>query len=391
MIAYGQPCFLHTNHTLNATRRTRNKRFLFALLFSAIVEASIGAKLEKYQALMNQRLGALANRMNDGFNRTEGQIDGIHRGQLQLQHEITVLARFTEELADRESTFETTQINIDRQLIEGEISLSRATIENRQLALAAGKATAQQAILDYHLHKRIIALLEHLPVINEIQNNTIYRNKLRKGIIECEELYWYGTNLSHFIAKYQDTEAIEQVEQIITNAPVLRNELAEAEANAQRTLAGREELEEIENATVPDFEMIHFTIHWDPVTLPLNNSWAGGAGQVLSSVLDFGGKVVDDVSGVFNNVVDKGADVIEHTEDTVSGFFSGPIKLIIIIVGTIIGIILVMVFGSCAWRYYKTGNVPNTDKALELATRIGNLNPVTIAGAMASQGITSKI
>jgi len=285
VLAYGQPCFMHNNDTRNGTRTHRTKRFLFALLFSAIVEASISAKLENYQALMNQRLGALASRMNDGFNRIEGQLDGIHRGQMQMQHEITVLARFTEELANRENTFEKTQITIDRQLIEGEIALSRTTIENRQLALATGKASAQAAIIDYHLHKRIISLMEHLPTIKEIQNNTIYSNNLRRGIIECQELYWYGTNLSHFVAKYQDTEALEQVEQIVSNAPMLRWELEEAEASAQRTLPGRKELEEIENATLPAFDLIAFTIHWDPVTLDFNNlSWAGGAQKVLSGV-----------------------------------------------------------------------------------------------------------
>jgi len=51
-----------------------------------------------------------------------------------------------------------------------------------------------------------------------------------------------------------------------------------------------------------------------------NPNWTGGAGKVLRSVLKFGSHVVDDVAGVVNNVVDKGADVIEHTEDTVSGF-----------------------------------------------------------------------
>ena len=123
VLAYGQPCFMHTNYTRNITGNSRTKRFLFALLFSAIVEASISAKLERYQTLMNQRLGALAAKMNDGFNRIEGQLDGIHRGQMQMQHEITVLARFTEELANKESEFEKEQIDIDRQLIEGELLL----------------------------------------------------------------------------------------------------------------------------------------------------------------------------------------------------------------------------------------------------------------------------
>jgi len=396
VLAYGQPCFMHTSYTLNATGNHRTKRFFLSLLFSAmffgIEEAAFSAKLDKYQALMNQKLGALTQKMNDGFNKIEGQLDGIHRGQLQLQHEVTVLAQFTTSLAHRESDFEREQLAIDRQLIEGQIELARATIENRRLALAAGKAGAQAAIVNYHLHKRIMQLVAHLEPIKELQNNTVYRNTLRKGLIECQELYWYGKNLSHFDARYEDTEALEEAEQIVSNAPILRQELRDAEIRAQQTLSFQIDVEGIENATLPSFQLINFTFHWDPVTLDFNNlSWGNGARQILGQVLGFGGKVVDDVAGVFNNVVDKGADVIEHTEDTVSGFFSGPIKIIIIIVGTIIGIILVLVFGSCAMRYYKTGKTPDANKALKLATTIGNLTPVNVAGALASQSITSKV
>jgi len=395
VLAYGQPCFMHTNYTLNATNR-RSKRFFLSLLFSAmffgIEEAAFSAKLEKYQALMNQKLGALVQKMNNGFNRIEGQLDGIHRGQLQMQHELTVLAQYTASLAHKESEFERAQIEVDRQLIEGQIDLARTTIENRQLALAAGKASAQEAIINFHLHKRIIRLMDHLEQVPGLQNNTIYRNTLKKGLIECKELYWYGKNLSEFVSRYEDTNALEKVEGLVSNAPRLRQELYELELRAQQTIPWQLEVENIENATLPPFEKIHFTIHWDPVTLDFNNlSWGNGAREILGQVLGFGGKVVDDVAGVFNNVVDKGADVIEHTEDTVSSFFSGPIKMIIIIVGTIIGIILVMVFGSCAMRYYKTGKTPDPDKALKLATTLGNLNPVTVAGTMATQKVTSKL
>jgi len=395
VLAYGQPCFMHTDYTRNMTGRHRAKRFFLSLLFSAmffgIEEAAFSAKLDRYQALMNQKLGALTQKMNDGFNRIEGQLDGIHRGQLQLQHEVTVLAQFTTSLAHRESDFEREQIAIDEQLIEAQIALARATIENRRLALAAGKAGAQAAIINYHLHKRIMQLMAHLEPIKELKNNTVYRNTLHRGLIEARELYWYGKNLSHFDARYEDTEALEEVEQIVSNAPMLRQELLEAEIRAQQTLAFEVEVENIKNATLPPFEIINFTFHWDPVTLDFNNlSWGNGAREILGQVLGFGGKVVDDVAGVFNNVVDKGADVIEHTEDTVSGFFSGPIKMIIIIVGTIIGIILVLVFGSCAMRYYKTGKTPNTNEALKLATTIGNLTPVNVAGALANTTLTSK-
>lgn len=256
------------------------------------------------------------------------------------------------------------QLTIDRQLIENQIATSRAVLENRQLALAAGKASAQTAIINYHLHKRIIALSEHMEPINTLRNDTVYRNTIRKGLIECEELYWYGKNFSNYLAARNETQAIREVKQKVTELPWLLEEVDEASLRAEATLAGELEVESIESATLQPFEEINFTIHWDPVTIEfIDANWTGGAGKILSSVLNFGGKVVDDEAGVVNNVVDKGVDVIEHTKDKVSGFFSKPIQMIIIIVGSIIGIIMVLVFGSCAWRYAKTGKTPNPDKA----------------------------
>ena len=43
---------------------------------------------------------------------------------------------------------------------------------------------------------------------------------------------------------------------------------------------------------------------------------------------------------------------------------------------------MVLVFGSCAWRYAKTGKTPNPDKALQLAALLSGLKPVAaITGA----------
>jgi len=66
-IAYGQPCFLHNNYTLSEKRK--EKRFFLTLLFSAImggiVEASLksalDAQMDKYNDILNKRLGALSD------------------------------------------------------------------------------------------------------------------------------------------------------------------------------------------------------------------------------------------------------------------------------------------------------------------------------------------
>jgi len=87
ILAYGQPCFLHNNYTRNHKGiYQREKRFFLSLLFSAIVggvvEASLKSALEqqmeKYNQILNQRLEALAQKMNDGLNRLEGQITKLH-------------------------------------------------------------------------------------------------------------------------------------------------------------------------------------------------------------------------------------------------------------------------------------------------------------------------
>jgi len=397
-IAYGQPCFLHNNYTRNETGK--QKRFFLTLLFSAImggiVEASLksalDAQMDKYNEILKKRLGALSDEMNKGLGNLAHRIDQIREQQIKMQHELSLLARYTSDLAGRESEFENQQVEINKQVIEAIVRNSRGVMENRQLALHAGEATAQAAIMNYHIHRRMMALLEHLEPIPGLKNNTIYKNRIRKGLIATTSLYWFGKNLTEWLKYKNETQDILGVEKNIHEEQQLLEEEEKLNDTAVATIANEFEVQEIANATLQTLAPWDFTIKWDPITIEfIDANWTGGAGKVLSAVLNFGGKVVDDVAGVVDNVVDKGADVIEHTADTVSGFFSGPIKIIIIIVGIIIGIILVLVFGSCALRYYKTGKTPNAQKALQLATTIGNLNPVSVAGALASKNLTSTV
>jgi len=398
IIAYGQPCFLHNNYTRQ--EKGRQKKFFLTLLFSAIMggiveatlKSALDAQMDKYNEILNKRLGALSEEMNRGLGNLAHRIDQVREQQIQMQHELSLLARYTSDLAGRESDFEHQQVALNKQLIEAMVRNSRGIMENRQLALHAGEATAQAAIMNYHLHRRMIALLEHLEPIPGLKNNTIYKNRIKKGLIATTSLYWFGKNLTEWLKYKNETQDIIRVEENIREEQQLLVEEQKLNNTVVATIANEWEIQKIENATLQTLEPWEFTIKWDPITIEfVDANWTGGAEKVLRSVLDFGGKVVDDVSGVVNNVVDKGADVIEHTEDTVSGFFSGPIKMIIIIVGTIIGIILVLLFGSCALRYYKTGKTPNTKKALQLATTIGNLNPVSVAGALASNNSTSTV
>ena len=407
VLAYGQPCFLHSSYTrankgtysvAEVSGERRTKRFIFALLFSVImggivessIKSALDAQMEKFNGILSQRLGSLAARMNTGLMKVEHQIDNLHKGQLKLQHEVTVLARFTEALSDKEAEFEDLQLSLDRQLLQNQVANSRAILENHELALAAGKRSAQQAVIEYHIHKRVIALMEHLEPIAELKQDRVYKTTIRKGIIANEKLYWYGKNLSQYMQHFEDTEAIEQVRQEVTQLPRELKRIRAVQTRWTEEASGEAELrqavERIENATLPPMQLINFTIHWEPITMEfVDVNWTGGAEKVLGAVLNLGGKVVDDVAGVVNNVVDKGADIVEHTKDTISGFFSKPIQLTIIIVGSVVGLIMVLVIGSCACRYVKTGQAPNPDKALRLATTISGLKPLALAGKIVQE------
>jgi len=154
LLAYEQPCFSHSNYTLRKTRghegvhtSRRDKRFFFALLFSAIMDtvvenslkSALDAQIDKYNDISNERLGGLSHEMNDGFNKIEGQIVGIRRQQAQLQHEISMLARFTSKLAGREQALEWNELAMSRQMIQQLVYNTRVSLENRQRILAGRK------------------------------------------------------------------------------------------------------------------------------------------------------------------------------------------------------------------------------------------------------------
>ena len=393
VLAYGEPCFLHSNYTVrcNNNMSRRKKRFFFALLFSAIMggivessmKSALDAQMDKYNDILNKRLGALANEMNAGFNRVEKQIADIRENEAKLQHEVALMARYTSFLAGREINFETQQYAFDKEILQQATDNSRAILQNRQSALAAGKKQEQQAIIDYHLLKRVLMLLEELNPVPGLENNTIYRNEITRGLVKSKALYWFGKNLSHFYEKWGNAEEIQRVRQDLAIQDKQQIRLQILNETIHEEVSDRYGLMEIINATLSPIEIINFNITWNPIAVEfVNPNWTGGAGRVLRDVLQFGGKIADDVSGVVNNVVDKGVDVIEHTEDTVSGFFSKPIQIIIIAVSSVIGLIIMLVMGSCAWRYAKTGKTPNPEKALKLAAAIGGVTPLRTVAAL---------
>jgi len=396
ILAYGRPCFLNTNtsHTeLNETEgtSTRNKRFIFALLFSAmmggIVENDMknyfDTHLKTYNRILNDRIEGLAAEMNSGFSDIQDQLQHVREAQNQLETQVHMLAIVTENYHQIQECTNRVQYAVDKQLLENTVANTKAILETRQIALTEGNEDAKRAILDFHLHRRILLMLKDLRPVQGLMNYTVYKTNIRQGIMENEALYWFGKNETEFIRRWNNTDRINALRRNLNILEGEANEELQRLPNLNNQSRDDQEiLERIENATLSHLNFINFTIGWNPITLNFKDSnWTGGAEKILNKVLNFGGKVVDDVSGIINNVVDKGADVIEHTEDTATGFFSEPIKIIIISIASIIGIILILITGSFAWRYVKTGKKPDPKKALRLAAAVSGVTPVTeIAG-----------
>jgi len=343
----------------------------------------IDTRLKDYNRILNDRIKELAAEMNNGFGEIQNQLRQVRDTQDQLEAQIHELAIVTEHYHQIQERINRVQYAVDKQLLQNTVANTKAILETRQLALTEGNEDAKRAIINFHLHRRILLMLRDLRPVQGLMNYTIYKTNIRQGIMENEALYWFGKNESEFIRRWNNTDRINALRR---NLNILEGETNEEFQQLQnlnnQSKNGQEMLDEIINATLSPLNFINFTIEWNPITLNFKDSnWTGGAEKILNKVLNLGGKVVDDVSGVINNVVDKGADVIEHTEDTVTGFFSGPIKIILISIASIIGIILILVTGSFAWRYVKTGKKPNPKKALRLAAAVSGITPVTeIAG-----------
>jgi len=301
-----------------------------------------------------------------------------------LQHQLNLLARMEVELAQKESRFEKTELEINKEMMAEIARNTRATIENRKLALASHSKTAQMAIISYHLNNKIFALLDHLKELPGIENNTIYKHRIRRGIIMSKALYWFGKNESDYYKRWNNTHPIKLGQELQKEENITLNEISHEMNETQDTFQIINELEELENATLIPVEILDITVSWQDITMEfVDVNGTGGIAKVLNKVLDFGGKVVDDIAGVATDIIDKGADVIEHTEDTVANFFGAPIKMIIGIVGGIIGLIILLVVGSCTYRYVKTGKTPSPMKAVEFAAKAATTNPINVAGEIA--------
>ena len=103
-------------------------------------------------------------------------------------------------------------------------------------------------------------------------------------------------------------------------------------------------LEELAEITIKPIEIIEFTNNYDAIPFPVVDVGQGISG-LIKDVSDTGLAILDRVSQLVENVVDKGINVL-----------SEPIKIVIIAASIIGGIILLLI----AYKYFLTKEDDNT-------------------------------
>lgn len=190
--------FSRTNNEFNKTRGrlSRRKRFIFALLFSAIMggivendmKSCFDNHLKTYNRILNDKIRGLASEMNNGFDQIKDRLWEVRQAQSQLECQIHMLAIATEDFHRAQENKNRIQNAINRQFMQQTIANTRAILENRKLALLEGHEDAKRALLDFHLHGRILMMMGDLKPVRDLMNYTVYETNIRQGLIENKAL-----------------------------------------------------------------------------------------------------------------------------------------------------------------------------------------------------------
>ena len=150
---------------------------------------------------------------------------------MQLTQAINHLAEITAHLAGKQEDFQNLQFAINQQLLERQIANSRMIIENRRLALSINARDTQREIEEYDVRKLILNTLKSLKSFPDIRNDTIYSNRIYRGILINTEVYRI-TNQSHAnVSNWDKQHSTKQ-----TNAEQQRKNLEENLRDTNRIL-----------------------------------------------------------------------------------------------------------------------------------------------------------
>jgi len=202
-------------------------------------------------------------------------------------------------------------------------------IENRRLALSINARDTQKEIEEYNIRKLILNTLKSLKSITNIRNDTIYSNRICKGILINTEIYRI-INQSHTnVSKWDKQHPIKQI-----NAELQRKNLAESFDRHKQNFdltQDLKDLQEIVEMTIKPVEVYNFTYHFVPITFP--ELGIEDLNEGIGNVIQFG-----------SDIVEKGADLITNVVHKGIGLVSEPIK-VIIIAASIVGSIILLFAG----------------------------------------------
>ena len=151
--------------------------------------------------------------------------------------------------------------------------------------------------------------------IPDLRNDTIYSNRIRRGILINTEIYHIINQSQINISNWEKQHPIKQV-----NAEQQRKNLEESFKRHKQNFDLTQDLEDLQDIVemnMKPVEVHNFTYHFVPITV--TELGIEDINEGIGNVIQFGSDIVDKGADLITNVVDKGV-----------GLVSKPIKIIII-------------------------------------------------------------
>jgi len=165
-------------------------------------------------------------------------------------------------------------------------------------------------------------------------NNTIYSNRIRRGILINTEIYRIINQSQTNVSNWEKQHPIKQI-----NAKQQRKNFEESFKRHRQNFDWTQDLEDLQDIvemTTKPVEVNNFTYHFVPITVP------------ELGIEDFN-EGIGNVIQLGSDLVDKGADLITNVVDKGVGLVPEPIK-IIIIAASIVGDIILLFAGIVILR-----------------------------------------
>ena len=107
--------------------------------------------------------------------------------------------------------FQNLQFAVNRQLLEQQIANSRMIIENRRLALSINARDTQREIEEYNVRKLMLNTLKRLKTIPDLRNDTVYSNRIHRGILINTEVYRIINQSQANVSNWEKEHPIKQI------------------------------------------------------------------------------------------------------------------------------------------------------------------------------------